>query len=267
MSHPEQVEFCKSVQQKFPFFFKDRLVLDIGSLDINGSNGYLFDNCLYFGLDLFVGKNVDFVSKGHELDLPDSSIDTIISTECFEHDQFYDLTIKNILRMLKPGGLFVFTCATTGRAEHGTRRTSPDAAPFIQELGEWGDYYKNLDEDHIREILDVDATFKSYAFGVNEQSHDLYFWGIKKGDFVEGLHGDLLLKAVTLLKIAIQQNTEYHAVHMRNAKQREDALEARITTADNKVTELSNRVELMIHSNSWKITKPLRSIAAYVRGH
>jgi peptidoglycan hydrolase CwlO-like protein len=184
MAHQQQIDFCNSVKKLLPQFFSGRFVLDIGSLDINGNNQYLFDDCLYLGVDLLPGRNVDMTSKGHELNLPDESLDIIISTECFEHDQFYSLTLKNIVRMLKPGGLFLFTCATTNRPEHGTRRTLPEDAPFIQEFGEWADYYKNLDEADIRQVLNPDVIFDKYAFSTNQESCDLYFWGIKKGVLV-----------------------------------------------------------------------------------
>ena len=132
MAHQEQVAFCTSVKQRIPKFFSNRLVVDLGALDINGNNQYLFDDCLYLGIDLMPGRNIDFAAKGHELSLPDESVDVVISTECLEHDQFYPLTLRNAVRMLKPGGLFLFTCATTGRPEHGTRRTTPADAPFTQ---------------------------------------------------------------------------------------------------------------------------------------
>lgn len=185
MAHLQQITFCTSIKTQFPSFFKDKIVLDIGSLDINGNNQYLFEDCLYLGIDLNLGKNVDFAVKGHELQLPDESIDVIISTECFEHDQFYDLTLKNILRMLKPGGLLLFTCATTGRPEHGTRRTTVADAPFLEKLGDWGDYYKNLEEKDIREVINIGDNFNNYKFSNNQETFDLYFWGIKKGCLVE----------------------------------------------------------------------------------
>ncbi len=181
MAHPQQVEFCTSVKQKYPHFFNNRIVLDVGALDVNGNNQYLFEDCLYIGIDLLPGKNVDFTSKGHELNLPAENIDVILSTECFEHDKFYALTLKNIIRMLKPGGLFLFSCATTGRPEHGTRRTTPEDAPFTQEFDDWGDYYKNLDESDIRCVVDIDSIFESYSFSIGKETCDLYFWGIKKG--------------------------------------------------------------------------------------
>lgn len=184
MAHPEQKKFCLSVKKRLPHFFTEKWVLDIGSLDINGNNQYLFDECGYIGVDLSSGKNVDLASAAHELLLPDSTFDVVISTECFEHDQFYDKTILNIVRMLKPGGLFVFSCATTGRPEHGTRRTTPQDAPLTHMFGEWGDYYKNLDEGDIRAVLDVEAHFDTFEFSIQDTTHDLYFWGVKKGELI-----------------------------------------------------------------------------------
>jgi hypothetical protein len=177
MAHPEQKEFCLKVKSFLTSHFENKNVLDVGSLDINGCNRYLFDNSNYIGIDVGAGKNVDIVSKAHEFNALDSTYDTIISTECFEHDMYYDLSIKNIIRMLKSDGLFLFTAATTGRAEHGTNRTSPADAPLL--TGSWSDYYKNITEDDIRNVIDVDVVFKEYTFEVNNISHDLYFYGIK----------------------------------------------------------------------------------------
>lgn len=180
MAHIEQKEFCTKVKSLLPAYFDNKLVLDVGSLDINGSNRYLFDNCSYYGIDVGEGTNVDFVSKAHEFWMPDETYDVIISTECFEHDMFYDLSIENIVRMLKKDGLFIFTCATEGRPEHGTTRTSPEDAPLLASYGEWSDYYKNLTEQDIRAVIDIETIFKQFAFEVNDSSHDLYFWGVKK---------------------------------------------------------------------------------------
>ncbi len=53
--------------------------------------------------------------------------------------------LKKIYKMLNPDGLFYFTCSSTGRAEHGTRRTSPnDSYGTIGNLEDMNDYYKNL---------------------------------------------------------------------------------------------------------------------------
>lgn len=185
MSHPEQRNFCAAVKQAFPQYFHGVLALDVGSLDINGSNRDLFTHSQYIGIDLSVGRSVDIVSKGHELALPDQTFDVVLSAECFEHDQYYQKTIQNMFRMLKPGGLFFFTCATTGRPEHGTRRTSPQDAPLLANEGDWHDYYKNLEASDIEAVFgDMNAHFQKYEFLTNPNSQDLYFWGIKQGSWV-----------------------------------------------------------------------------------
>lgn len=180
MAHPEQKAFCEKVKALHPQFFEYKKVLDVGSLDINGNNRFLFENCSHLGIDIGPGPNVDVVSVAHEFNDPDGSYDVVISTECFEHDMHYDKSIKNIVRLLASGGMFVFTCATTGRPEHGTRRSDQGVnAPLLSSYDEWADYYKNLTEQDIRDVIDVDKVFKLYAFEVNSVSHDLYFWGIK----------------------------------------------------------------------------------------
>jgi len=174
MAHIEQIEYCKKIKSLYPLYFRDVKVLDVGSLDINGSNRYLFENCSYTGIDVGEGKNVDIVSKCHEFNSPDKTYDTIISTECFEHDPHFKDSIKNIIRMLKTNGLFLFTCATTGRPEHGTTRTSIIDSPLS--IKAWGDYYHNITYEDIDEFLD----FFEWSIKVDTNHCDICFCGIKK---------------------------------------------------------------------------------------
>jgi hypothetical protein len=170
MSHQSQLDFVKSVKDMFPYSFKDATVLEVGSLDINGSIRQFFFNCDYIGIDLFPGKGVDVIGAAHTLQL--GKYDTVISCECFEHDKYWKETFKKMYDSAKC--LVVFSCATTGRQEHGTTRTNPADSPFTN------DYYKNLTEQDFREAFDIDSMFSKYQFSVNERPEDLYFWGLKK---------------------------------------------------------------------------------------
>lgn len=184
MARPQQIDFCQSVKSRFPAYFSNKFVLDVGSLDLGGNNGALFSDCVYLGLDLKPGDNVDICCPAHKLNMPDSTFDTIISTECFQHDLHYVDSFENICRMLKPGGLFLFGCATVGRPEHGTRRTTPQDAPFLQNEGTWGDYYKPLTEDDIGTALVLSKVFTKFHLSTDMRNHDLFFWGIKHGEFI-----------------------------------------------------------------------------------
>jgi len=178
MSHPQQQNYLRSIRDKFPDKFSNCFVLDIGSLDINGNNRGLFQECKYTGIDIGPGNNVDVVCKGHEY-RSDQLFDIVISSECFEHDYYYTETLVNAYKLLKPGGLLLFTCATTGRAEHGTTKSDSSwASPHTTTM--WGDYYKNLTEEDIREVLPPESLFSQFEFRVDSSSYDLYFYGIKK---------------------------------------------------------------------------------------
>lgn len=177
MAHPQQAEFCLSVKSRFPQLFDKVRVLDIGSLDINGNNRYLFSNYSYIGVDLGAGKNVDVVCEGHRYDNPEP-FDVVISTECAEHDQFWKETALNMVRLLKSGGLYLFTCATTGRHEHGTKRTTPQDSPFSHDL--FSDYYENRTKEDYEQLPGFLDSFSEYGFSEHRGTKDLYFWGIKK---------------------------------------------------------------------------------------
>jgi SAM-dependent methyltransferase/GR25 family glycosyltransferase involved in LPS biosynthesis len=306
LAHEEQKQFCLSIKQKFPEFFHDKWVLDVGSLDINGNNQYLFTQCGYLGLDLLPGKNVDLVSAGHELQLPDATFDVIISTECFEHDQYYDKTIVNIVRMLKPGGLFLFSCATIGRPEHGTRRTTPEDAPFTGAFGDWGDYYKNLEESDVRSVLNIELYFSCFEFSSQHKTHDLYFWGVKHGvlpsraDYSFHLPESSLQRVhETLLMVEAEAAASALAVHEESMQRaaseaRLSATETRLTLTETRLSETETRLTLtetrlsetetrlsvqqahaalleeerrgIIGSTSWRITRPMRAMARLGRG-
>lgn len=179
--HIQAKKFTLFVKDILPDYFKNKRVLDVGSGDINGNNRFLFENCQYDGNDVIEAPNVTIVSKTKDLPYENNTFDTIISTECFEHDPTYKESILKIYDLLKPGGLFLFTCASTGRPEHGTRRTTPnDSYGTIGNLDDMSDYYKNLTVKDLNKVLSLNTSFSAWNTYYNRQSADLYFVGIKK---------------------------------------------------------------------------------------
>jgi SAM-dependent methyltransferase len=174
MAHQSQIDFMLSVKSRFPERFQNCRVLDIGSLDLNGNNRYLFENYRYLGVDIGDGNNVDLVCPGHKV-IDDAGFDVVISTECLEHDEYWSETLANMVNLTKRDGLLLLSCATTGRPEHGTKKTSPADSPFTN------DYYKNITIDDIQLAINIPLVFKQYELKtISTPSCDLYFWGIKK---------------------------------------------------------------------------------------
>ena len=181
--HVQAAQFTLFVKSIFPSYFTNKRVLDVGSGDINGNNRFLFENCEYHGNDVIQAKNVTIVSRTKDLPFGANTIDTIISTECFEHDPEYKESFKKIYEMLKPGGLFFFTCASTGRQEHGTRRASRyDSYGTIGNIADMSDYYKNLTEIDLNDVLPLNQLFTVWDTYYNDDVKDLYFVGIKRNE-------------------------------------------------------------------------------------
>lgn len=178
MAHQQQFEFIDKVKKEFPKYFSNQKVLEVGSLNVNGSVRQFFIDCDYLGLDVGPGPDVDLVAMGDEYDSPDSSYDVVISCECLEHNPKWVETFRNMIRLTKPRGAVIMTCATTGRAEHGTTRVSPLDSPLTIKLG-W-EYYRNLTVADFEEHFNFRELFENHEFIVNISSRDLYFFGIKK---------------------------------------------------------------------------------------
>ena len=181
--HDQARNFTLFVKKILPFYFNNKKVLDVGSGDINGNNRFLFENCEYNGNDVIKAPNVTIVSKTKDLPFENNFFDTIVSTECFEHDPEYKESFIKIYSMLKPDGLFCFTCASTGRGEHGTRRTTPsDSYGTIGNLDDMSDYYKNLTEIDLNEVLNLNELFSVWDTYYGANTKDLFFVGIKKSN-------------------------------------------------------------------------------------
>ena len=78
--HTEARDFTLFVKKILNDFFIGKVVLDVGSGDINGNNRFLFENCEYNGNDVIEANNVTIVSKTKDLPFQNNSLDTIIST-------------------------------------------------------------------------------------------------------------------------------------------------------------------------------------------
>ncbi|MGE0497861.1 MAG: methyltransferase domain-containing protein [Ramlibacter sp.] len=91
-------------------------VIEIGSQDVNGSLRPLAPpGCRYTGLDFAAGPGVDQVlDDPYRLPLEAGSVDAVVSSSCFEHIEFFWLMFNEVLRVLKPDGLFYLNAPSNG---------------------------------------------------------------------------------------------------------------------------------------------------------
>ncbi len=133
--HQEVQDFLKKTKEKYPEYFVKKRVLELGSLNMNGTPRDFFVDCDYIGIERRVGRDVDIVSDAHKFNsvMP---FDVIISTEMLEHDKYADLSIENAKRLLKKDGLLIVTTANINRLPH------------CEEVGE-NAYYKNIGKEMV----------------------------------------------------------------------------------------------------------------------
>jgi SAM-dependent methyltransferase len=193
MSHPQQLFFVGGIKQFLGEFFQQKKVLEIGSLDINGSVRTFFEGCEYVGLDVGEGKGVDLVCYGEDHGAKANEFDVVISCEAMEHNPGWRKTWLNMLRVVKESGLVVMTCASTGRRQHGTVEYTPTDSPLTMEKNQ--SYYRNLVEDDFKAIIPCDAWFSVWSFYCDHTSHDLYFFGLGKDASPEAVQKATELRA------------------------------------------------------------------------
>jgi hypothetical protein len=86
-------------------------VLEVGSLNVNGSVRGLFDGVAYTGIDMQEGPGVDVVMNAHDLGAKwDREFDLIICTEMLEHDNRPWTTLMAMADVAQPGCQLILTC-------------------------------------------------------------------------------------------------------------------------------------------------------------
>lgn len=171
--HTEVEQHVERIKSLTPNYFSNKKVLEVGSLNINGSVRKYFTSCNYTGIDIGEGPGVDKVIAIHQLSEP-NTYDTLISTEMLEHDIHWKESLRSMYDNLKPKGLLILTCAGPTRQEHGTKRTTPGDSPYTT------DYYRNITLEDFKSVLPEDL-FLVYHLEYVRGDADLCFYGIKKG--------------------------------------------------------------------------------------
>jgi SAM-dependent methyltransferase len=120
--HPGAYKFVQTATDNIGFDYFNARILELGSYIVNGTVRNIFNGCPdYVGVDLRPGPGVDVVANATTYcpkeDL--ASYDLVVTTEMLEHCDDPEAVIKNIHKLLKPGGYLILTAAGPERAPHG----------------------------------------------------------------------------------------------------------------------------------------------------
>lgn len=168
-------------------------ILDVGSQNVNGSLKDICPNFLtYTGVDFVVGKGVDIVLQDpYKMPFEDEQFDIIICSSVFEHSQMFWLLYLEIIRILKPSGVFYLNVPSTGefhRYPVDCWRFYPDSAVALIEWAKRNHFNPALLESF---VCTQDSVFSDFvAVFVKDAIHLTKYpkriLDVKK-DFINGI--------------------------------------------------------------------------------
>ena len=142
----ETLVFVEKVKELYPNKFSGTSVLEIGSLDVNGSVRYrkgLFEGCDYLGIDLLEGKCVDLVVDYTKFQAP-KKYDMILYLDAVEHDRFREKSFAKMWQDLKDDGIVIMA------------GSGPNCLPHFISYS-CDNFYSNITVDWMRDVADRSA--------------------------------------------------------------------------------------------------------------
>jgi len=110
--------FVKFVSESVP---PGAIILDAGAGECTYKRN--FSHCKYLSVDLAIGEdrwnynNLDYIAPLDNLPFDDASFDAILNTQVLEHLEYPREAVKELFRVLKPGGR-LFLTAPMAHSEH-----------------------------------------------------------------------------------------------------------------------------------------------------
>ena len=142
-------------------------VLELGSLDINGSPRLLVPQADYWGIDKQAGRGVNELADAAEW-RSDMRFDLVICAEVLEHTSLGPEILATAQDHLNPGGRLIVTCATHGREPH----SAVDGGSVRAD-----EHYENVDPRTF--LLEVAlAGFRPVRFETHHDRGDLYLLAV-----------------------------------------------------------------------------------------
>jgi SAM-dependent methyltransferase len=285
--HPSSLELGKLFFERYCSRENIKIVVDIGSQNVNGS---LKDVCpqgiKYVGVDFVAASGVDVVlTDPYKLPFEDCSVDAVVCSSVFEHSQFFWLLYLEVLRVLKPHGLFYMNAPSNGyihRYPVDCWRFYPDAGFALVEWGKRHGHsvallesfiaaknYVSVDRDAWNDFVAVFVKDKNYC---DEYPHQIMsgYRGFSNG-FMHGKPGEelnpseltddfLIIKQLT--DVIEKGRQEYSAINQQysDVRERYSEVKERLARAEADLSGIKS-------SRGWRYLARLRQLRAQIRSY
>ena len=284
--HPSAMNLGALFFQNYLADAAGKTVVDIGSRDVNGSLRQVCPTAAnYIGVDFDPGDGVDVVlDDPYQMPFADASVDVVVCSSVFEHSQLFWLVYLELLRILKPDGVLYLNMPSNGyihRYPVDCWRFYPDAGSalvawaqrsgynpvlfesFIANKGgdlesdparAWNDFVAVFGKDaeyqprHHQRILGVYPDYTNATCDIHSIDQK-YSSATEDLDMITA-RGALLGEQQTSLVEARQCIAQAEAERAELSRLLDEARES--------LQQQTHIVAALRHSNSWRLTRPLR---------
>lgn len=117
--HQGNRDWLAHLKNAYPKHFSGASVLEIGSLEWNGSVRSFFGGASrYVGIDILPGPGVDIVQNAKETTFEPGAFDTLVCLSLFEHDPSWEASFGHNLQWLREDGLAFICWGAEGNIRH-----------------------------------------------------------------------------------------------------------------------------------------------------
>lgn len=242
-------------------------IVEIGAQNVNGT---LRDVCPqgleYIGLDFADGEGVDRIMHNpYHLPLEDASVDIVVSSSCFEHAEFFWLTVLDIMRVLKAGGLLYMNVPSNGHFHRwpvDCWRFYPEAGKALANWSVYNGYDVMLLESFIGDRLDPRQWLQpDLDWGAHGAWNDFVAVILRDTDHVCN-YPERMVDSLGLYRNALvhdQNGIRNHDSRTHDIQAIEDLLHSK-ASLQAQANHLQTQLEEIMNSRSWRWTAPLRQL-------
>ena len=169
------IEFRDTYLSKFNSASQIKII-ELGSYSVNFNIKRTLSNKFnYIGLDILDGPNVDKVlDNPYKLPFKDSSVDVVVSISAFEHTDFFWLSYLEILRVLKPEGLFFLNAPSNSKYHRhpgDSWRFYPDSSISLAKWGNQNNYNPEVLEHYTNYVKNLDIWNDYVAITIKDKNY------------------------------------------------------------------------------------------------
>lgn len=216
-------------------------------------------------------SNVEFLTGGcADIPLADGAVDLVVSFETIEHHTEHEEMFAEIKRVLRPGGLMIMS--SPDKREY-TERANHANAYHVKEL--YAEEFQRLAERYFahvvilgQRVLYASAILPSGRPGASIHYHREHRAGIQS---VQGLVRPCYQVAVASdaaipsLAGSLFEEIGESDPEIGLLRHQLDHARQRIAGLEDEVAGLKRAIDFILHSHSWRATRPLRAVANLLR--